>query len=454
MLKNKGHLRGRSLQRGQSLILVMFGIVVFAGFCALVIDIGRQGMFHQKLRNYSDGAAFAGAQLVPDNPNTCAAVQEAVRIYSRNLSVGGAVVPISPPLSSGTCPAAPVITTDPADPANTQMRTYTFTVGDDTVKVTTPYTSPVVRAQGVNPSIVIRVQGCRTVGNHFGQLLGFPANRNCAFAVAKKGAPFTLQTIALSENANPAIWVQGNSQLRITNGSIQINSTGSGALDVGGGAIVTAQSIGITGGFVQGQNATISPPPSTGVPPVADPYAMLPAPSIVGLPVFTGGRIRTSTVSPGVWVGGMQFQSGTFTMEPGIYIMLGGGFQAGAQATITGNEVMVYNTFDSSNPGDAIDIGAGADLTMSPPTSGTYEDILFFQDRLLTIGAELSGGGNFNTTGIFYLPEANMQLGGHGALGNIQFIVDTLTIRGGANLSVTLPDPSSSGEPVQSALLE
>lgn len=184
-------------QRGQTFLLFVLGIIVFCAFCAMVIDFGRQYVIRQKLRNYCDEAAFAGANLLPDIGN-CAPVLEAMRVYARNILIAGET---PPPF---TCPA-PTLTVV----GTVTMKTYRFTFGQDTIDITTPFTNARIQALGANPNNIINVLSCRDVINHFGNLLGFPKTHMCLSGTARKGSGGpTLAPLAVPFNfpTNPTEW--------------------------------------------------------------------------------------------------------------------------------------------------------------------------------------------------------------------------------------------------------
>ncbi|MFB3052518.1 MAG: hypothetical protein ACE1ZT_01475, partial [Dehalococcoidia bacterium] len=72
------------------------------------------------------------------------------------------------------------------------------------------------------------------------------------------------------------------------------------------------------------------------------------------------------------------------------------------------------------------------------PTSGTYKDVLFWQDEACTdvvrVAGSGEGGGGGN--GIFYAPSAQLELLGGGDLGALQMIVDTIKFGGGSTINV------------------
>ena len=133
-------------------------------------------------------------------------------------------------------------------------------------------------------------------------------------------------------------------------GQIVVDSSSSSALSAGGNAQISASMIDVLGGFQKTGNATITPAPTTGVS-VADPLAALAAPSPTGLTnygsvSFTSG---THTISPGIYSQIKVSGNASLTMSagsggtPGIYIIEGGGLTVTGNASISGQNVFIYN---------------------------------------------------------------------------------------------------------------
>jgi len=191
---------------------------------------------------------------------------------------------------------------------------------------------------------------------------------------------------------------------------------------------------------------------------ISDPLADLTPPDLyaVGTSPDSGGTAAEPntinvndddpvTLHPGVYWGGMLIQSENVTLLPGIYIMAGGGFATSSSGTIDGEEVFFYNTFDPENlepkfdgQCGSIDLRGSAAYTFTAPTSGTYKDVLFWQDEACTHDVRIagSGEGGGGGSGIFYAPSAELELTGGGDLGALQMIIDTIKIAGGGTINI------------------
>ena len=122
------------------------------------------------------------------------------------------------------------------------------------------------------------------------------------------------------------------------------------------------------------------------------------------------------------------------TLNPGVYYLNGGGFSMSGNANLTAIGVMLYNAGPSGN----ISITGNGSVTMSPPTSGTYQGISVFQNRTVNSQVAITGNGSLNLTGSIYAPDANLTVTGNGSnnvMGS-QFISYDLTVTGNGGVNV------------------
>jgi hypothetical protein len=119
-------------------------------------------------------------------------------------------------------------------------------------------------------------------------------------------------------------------------------------------------------------------------------------------------------------------------MSPGIYIVNGGSFniQGGSTVTASGG-VLIYLT-----GGATVNIANGSTVTLSAQTSGSYQGVLFYQDRsMASPGAStFAGGASMSLTGSLYFPHATLDVN-NGANATVMAIVaDMVDFQGGAHL--------------------
>ncbi len=136
------------------------------------------------------------------------------------------------------------------------------------------------------------------------------------------------------------------------------------------------------------------------------------------------------------------------TLTSGLYVVDGGStgvaISLGAQSTLSGSQVAIY----IRNGG--VNMTAGASVHMTPPASGYWTGILFFQDRNNTSPATLVGGTSQALNGLLYFPRAPLSYsGGSSTQGtNTTLIADTLSLTGNSYISnpaTTLVTSNQSG---------
>jgi hypothetical protein len=191
----------------------------------------------------------------------------------------------------------------------------------------------------------------------------------------------------------------------------------------------------------------------------ADPLGYLPAPTVGGCDYPAQnitGTMPTPTLNPGTYCGGITITASNVIFNPGLYVLNGGGLSITA-STVTGSGVTFYNSGSGTGvcgtcyrPVILTALSPASILTA--PTSGTYEGVLFFQDRANSLAG--SFGANVPLTGYlagaYYFPDADISFSGTVDLGinspytiivaqNIFFNVSLFTIN---NDYSSLPDGS------------
>jgi hypothetical protein len=150
------------------------------------------------------------------------------------------------------------------------------------------------------------------------------------------------------------------------------------------------------------------------------------------------------TIAPGCYnnltVGGC----GTVTMKPGVYVINGTSNFANSQ--FVGSGVTFYVTANGTAP----DFSASQSATISPPTSGTYNGVLYYQVPSNTSAPNLSGS-SLHFSGLVYAPGAN-GVNFNGAQGDY-----TILVLGSANLTsssgYTFGTPPAGSTLVQNVVL-
>ncbi|MDZ4278528.1 MAG: pilus assembly protein TadG-related protein [Dehalococcoidia bacterium] len=398
-------------EHGQVAVMAALLVTVMLGFAGLATDAGLFYAQRRQAQNGADNAAVAGARIILEGGSAASAQAAALDYASANGYDTDVTVNI-PPAAGEHAGDSNYVEVTVAE----QPKTFF-------IQVLVPG-SPSVQARGV------------------AGLEEYPE-------------PYAL--IVLDADDCQAYRQQGGASLTVSGGGVMINSdcdpdalskTGSGSISVEG-------SIDVHGGSDVGGSGSVSPAPETAGWTVNDPLAGLappprgaPAPGTTGTAAnpqtwrHNGGDL---TLSPGTYYGGFYSNcTCTITMQPGIYIMSGGGFGKAGGAGFVGDGVMIYVTTNPANSsGDGgplpFDLAGSGALDLSPPTSGTYQGITLWQDAAITSSFKMRGS-NDSINGVVYVPGATLDVSGDSTMGTVQLIVNKFLLSGNAPLELTYGD--------------
>jgi hypothetical protein len=257
--------------------------------------------------------------------------------------------------------------------------------------------------------------------------------------------PISPALLALDPTMCGSVALSGNGTVTANNGGIQVNSNCSTALTGTGNSSVdvVAASINDVGGYSLSGNATFSPTPNTGAPVLPDPLAALSPPDGSGLTnqgAFSCGSNQVSTIYPGIYTSISATSNCNLTMQPGTYVLKGGGLSITGGASVTGHGIFVYNA-GSNFPGTGgsfggISLSGTGAFSITPETSGPYAGLLFFQSRDNPSTLTITGNGAVTgVQGTVYGPAMPVSITGNGTL-PAQFVADSVSIQGNGGLTV------------------
>jgi hypothetical protein len=250
--------------------------------------------------------------------------------------------------------------------------------------------------------------------------------------------------IALNPTKCGSVALSGNGTIIANNGGIQVNSNCSTALTgTGNSSIdVEAANISTVGGYSLSGNAIFSPAPITGVAPIADPLASLAPPDGTGLAskgAFSCSGNAVNTITPGIYTSISASANCQVTMQPGMYVIKGGGVSISGNASLIGAGVFLYNAgggFPSSGgPYGSISLSGNGVFNLAAPPTGPYAGMLIFQSRDNPSTLSLSGNAVSGLQGTIYGSQTPVSITGNGTL-PAQFIVDSVSISGNGSLTV------------------
>ncbi len=364
-------------KKGSTALVVALMLPILVGACAYAVDLSYFYLLRGKLQTAADAAALAAVHSL-SNPATV--FQTAIDIAQKNVLPEYGVVTTQADVEIGGY-----------DPA-----TKRFSVGSaikNAVRVTA------IRNQD-HKNAPIRF---------FSSLFGQEAIEIKASAIAVF-SPVKACVIALDPSAGSSFKVAGNGTVSVPNCRIYVNSSNDSALTSQGSASVNAQGISVVGGY----SGNFFPTPDSRQPPIADPLANLPEPTVPSSCSISNTTIGTTDVT----LSGNQRYCGnikisgnaTVTFGPGIHYFTGGTLTIGQNVNLVSNEAVLFFAKDAY-----LDSASNQTVHLTSPQSGIYRGIAIFQSRQgnTPLTFKLTGGKDYFVDGTIYLPKSNLALYGN-----------------------------------------
>jgi hypothetical protein len=248
----------------------------------------------------------------------------------------------------------------------------------------------------------------------------------------------------LNSTAKDALNIGNGAQVTTSSCGVYVNSNNAEAALVTGGAVLKTTTFNAVGHVVHNNGGCINTPsgscnsltPTTGVTPVVDPFANLPAPT-PSTPCINGNytawQPSAYQLSPGTYCNFNLSNGMSAVMAPGVYIINGSsGFNVangGGTLTATGG-VMIYLT-----GGAQVNISNGSSVTLTAQSSGDYQGVLFYQNRTQAAGTStFAGGANQKLTGSLYFPKSLLNINNGSNTSTLGIVAGTVSFQGGAVL--------------------
>ena len=269
--------------------------------------------------------------------------------------------------------------------------------------------------------------------------------------------PGTNCIYALDPTAASAFNVNGGATVAASCGIVDDSNSSSAMNSSGGSSTVTATSIAVTGNVT---GCCYFPTPQTGVPPEPDPFAQRAAPAFSSGCDYTNFKVNSGspeTLTPGVYCNGITVNAGSVvTFSPGLYVLNGGGLSVNGNAVLHGTGVTFYNTGSESYAYKPVAFSGGAVGTLSAPTSGPMEAMLFFQDRAIASKQTntISGSSTLSLAGALYFPTTPLNFSGNSS-GNAAYtiiVASTITFTGASRLNADYGSLQN-GDPIMKVAL-
>ena len=148
--------------------------------------------------------------------------------------------------------------------------------------------------------------------------------------------------IALDANGTKST---GNSDaINASNCLVQVNSNNNDAVDMSGSTTIKTAENCFVGKLHTYSPSSVSPAADATCNVLVDPFAGLAKPTIGACDYNKYKAPNNSTLSPGVYCGGLTISSTTVTFAPGLYIIKDGDLNASGTSTMTGNGVTFFLT--------------------------------------------------------------------------------------------------------------
>jgi Flp pilus assembly protein TadG len=445
--------RGDAGEEGQAVVLFAIMMMALLFAVGLAIDAGQLYSAKRAEQEAADAAAFAGAVVLYQQGTGADAIAAA---RTDALTNG---------YSSGTCLlSTPGPCYDDATKTTVTVYwppisgTYTGNLLHIEVDITRQVQTALVPAEAAfNP---VRARG--VAGSE-------PLNNGYALMSLGRG------------NIDRGFWTGDNGSVDLHGGGILVNSSSSNASQneqndscphAGGCFRIESPYTLDVSGQATGHWADLTPSitVNAGHNQVPDPFSGFPKPPVCTnaatctvTPVYNSlpsAIAGVTTLNPGIYKVKIK-GAGTdvFHLNPGIYIVENG-FDTSGNGLVTGSDVFIFNTYSTypAAPGASpscsdVSLTGNGDVTLSATTTGTWKNLLFYQDSSCSNDFEIGGNGNFDGTGSIYLPSALFMLDGNNAtLTGSQLVARQVEIQQG-NLTINY-DPTTTAQPILPRLAE
>lgn len=419
------HLRVN--QRGQVLLLVMITMVPICLVLGLVADVGMAYYTKTSARAAAQTAALAAVQRVIDG-----------------ISANGWTYTCSSPGQGPDCESS--LTKCPAINASSNLQSACAYAsqngfsGSDVLIASGTSNPPVSGVSAVN--YWVQVQIVQQNPLTFGMFSGMQSLTIATSSVAAAANMMPQNCVVGLNQSSSAVGLNlnGNVTLATVGCGVAVDSSNStSALSATGNITLTAPSIDVVGGC---SGCSSIENVRTDVPYFADPLEGVPAPqvpngcgSVQSTSQATFNHTPNAPLQPGIYYGGILVRgNASVTFSAGTYCLVGGGLTASGNTTLTGSSVAFYNTFDNTHSFAPISVTGNVTLDLSAPSSGSLEDMLFFEDRNAPSGNTntITGNSSMTITGALYFPNNQLAIDGNAASQQLMMVANTITTSGNA----------------------
>lgn len=430
------HSRARRSRGGQAMIMAVLSLTAMLGTLSFAVDVGWSYYRREAAQAAADAAAMG-------------AVKAALITSPSGVSCGTNGVWCGNPYGTAAdCPStAPVSSANSFDTGCMLAAANGFTTSSGrrvNIEANAASSAPTVTATGITTTYYAVARVSDKPLGFFGRIMGGTLRPTARATAAILGSPGGAAgcVYVLHPTAAEAFNAGNNARL-ISGCGIYVNSNARGsqnnqrAMHVYGSAFVSAPAIKIVGLYGQDNGGSTNITPSTNQTATPDPFASLPAPSVGSTCQngnFTNWQPSQYTPAPGTYCNFNLGNGMNAQLSSGIYVIKGGIFsiQGGSRLTATGG-VLIYLT-----NGSYVNIANGTTVTLAPLSTGTYQGVLFYQDRATAATVQdsnFAGGSNMSLSGSLYFPNTRLTIDNGNRTSTIALVTSKLNIQGGATIN-------------------
>ncbi|MFL6755237.1 MAG: pilus assembly protein TadG-related protein [Sphingomicrobium sp.] len=404
-------------RRGNALVIAGAALPLVIGSAGFATDTIQWALWTRQMQRAADSSALAG-------------------VYGK---LAGQTV------TSGTCASSTPVS------RNQTISNLTTRLGmTPTCSVQSPPTSGAWTAPKFN-AVKVTISASRALPFSGLFMTSAPTITTSATAAMVSSGQYCVR--ALKKFVGTGLIFQGNPTVNLKCG-MHTNAQGGSAIDPNGTPSITASPMAAAGqiasqtGFATG---TVFQPFS---PQQDDPFAT----QVSGNPVVPSGCNQSvlqgsqnsvtvtgsSSSSPTtVCYKDLKLTSGqSATFTDAIVLVNAGAMQINGGATLNCTRcTFVMTSSDGTNAG-TISINGGATVVMTPPTQGTYKDIVIYKDRRTPECNNcnaINGNSSSSITGAIYIPNQEVQFSGNGGMTSncLQIVGATVTFTGNSSIENT-----------------
>ena len=399
------HMRRKSqkvqsrAQSGQVLPLIALSLGVLLGFAGLAVDVGYLEYWQQQQQTVADAAAVGGAQQLARSScsGSTAADTAAQTDAAANGFAGGGnvtVTPVTPP-SSGP---------------------YAGNACAISVQITTQH-----------------------VSTYFTRLFGYPQGMSVSTSAIAAATSNGIGCIYLLKLASASTF--NGDTFEAPQCGIMINDTAT----FNGDPTFEAPYIGYAGAAPTETGTTFTEATPAPMPPVSDP-----CPEIAGCAYLTANPPPTTSCISKTYTGGttLDLPNGCYsslTITGVTNVVLSGEYVFNGSTTfngltsVTGTDVTLYVTGTGTPP----TFNGIADLALSPPTTGPYPGVLYYQVST-NAAAPTFNGLSTSINGLIYAPDATGVVFNGTSGGYLVIVAGSASFNGSVAFDLATPPPGGS----------